>query len=697
MKRELTCPLCKTEYNLINKMPRLFGSCGHTFCTDCIVKILKKNKEKVICPIDKKKNYFFDKKNGIHNFPSNLTLENIIRKKDKKNLSSKMKTNLDNLRRLSKKINKEDVRLLFCNSHQKVCDIICLKDEKIICSDCVLFGKHKNHKYKSTRMFIANLKEKVLKRNYIVEDIDFSQEIKKSLNSMEIKKKKFNEKVKDFFIEINRELDLKEEDIQNKLNYEFSKFDNSIDLLNEKIPNMKKLNNEINSQLLSIKDMLNKPNPNQSILLENLFEKNGLKEIQKKISKQVGEFFSLSENLINKNLEKIQIEQNFSKFDKLIKRNLYIKNFKEKKKTKVNDLNNSLSSIERIEIDNEDNFFINTQIENNILKTSKMSNYDKNNFSNSYSNNTQLKIYHSKNLDQNETKNSKIFLRNNSFKTSPNDMLRKNNSFHTKKNNNLNSNYFLNPNLQSAKKNSLYSNRNGLKLNIGKIINDEEQIEQNIIYSSRNRRNNSCQLKDLNFNLPKIKKNYEKNFNLDTSNNSILNSNFKKTSSRKQFSKNNSNYYSSSKLNKEKKNYGSKNNLYFNLGNEEQKKININPKKQNKIINWSNKKINDAKLLKYLLRLEKMNVYTLNLSHNKITTFGFGKFLSRFKNYSFLEKIYFQNNLLNDESIFCLVKYKNSLVNLKYINLKGNKNIHYPKKYKDIFKDLEKMGIEVEI
>ena len=333
-KKELICPICKTEYNLINKMPRLFGSCGHTFCTECIIKILKKNKEKVICPIDNKKNYFFDSKNGIHNFPSNLTLENIIRKKDKTNLSNKMKNNLVNLRRLSKKINKEDIKILFCNSHQKVCDIICLKDEKIICSDCVLFGRHKNHKYKSTKMFLEDLKKKVTKKSYRIKKIDFSNNITESLKKIEKKKKKFNSKIKDFFIEINKELNLKQEDIENKLNYQFSKFDNSIEILNDKIPNMKKLNNEINIQLLSLKNMLNEKNPNQSIFLENLFEKNGLKEIQNEISNQVNDFFLLSKNLINKNLEKIQIGCYFKNFDKVFKKNLFIKNLKEKKKKK---------------------------------------------------------------------------------------------------------------------------------------------------------------------------------------------------------------------------------------------------------------------------------------------------------------------------------------------------------------------------
>ena len=685
-KKELICPICKTEYNLINKMPRLFGSCGHTFCTECIIKILKKNKEKVICPIDNKKNYFFDSKNGIHNFPSNLTLENIIRKKDKTNLSNKMKNNLVNLRRLSKKINKEDIKILFCNSHQKVCDIICLKDEKIICSDCVLFGRHKNHKYKSTKMFLEDLKKKVTKKSYRIKKIDFSNNITESLKKIEKKKKKFNSKIKDFFIEINKELNLKQEDIENKLNYQFSKFDNSIEILNDKIPNMKKLNNEINIQLLSLKNMLNEKNPNQSIFLENLFEKNGLKEIQNEISNQVNDFFLLSKNLINKNLEKIQIGCYFKNFDKVFKKNLFIKNLKKKKKKKQ--LNNTLSSIERI--DNEENFFINSQIENKILKKTKMTNYNRNNFTNSYSENTQLQIFDSKKLDQNETKNSKLYMRNNSFKTTPKNILRKNSSFGNKNINSISNknNYFLNSNIDVGRKQSLYSNRNILKLNSlqhgNKIDNNEEDEEKNLIYSSRNHRNKSCQLKELNFNLPKIKLNYEKNINFDNPNNSsILSSNYNKTK--------NSNYNSSSKLHK-KKNYGSKINLNLNLENiDKEEKVN------KKIINWSNKKINDAKLLKYLLRLEKLNSNTLNLNHNKITTFGFGKFLSRISSYDFLEKIYLKNNLLNDESIFCLVKYGNALGNLKYINLKGNKNIHYPKKYKDIFKDLKSKGIIVEI
>lgn len=35
----------------------------------------------------------------------------------------------------------------FCLSHHKNCDLVCLTDKKVICSDCVLFGEHREHKY----------------------------------------------------------------------------------------------------------------------------------------------------------------------------------------------------------------------------------------------------------------------------------------------------------------------------------------------------------------------------------------------------------------------------------------------------------------------------------------------------------------------------------------------------------------------
>lgn len=78
MIEELKCAKCKNFFNLGFKQPRLFVSCGHTFCEDCLVKILE-NKEEVICPIDNIQNPYVDKEKGVSGFPINFALRKIVK------------------------------------------------------------------------------------------------------------------------------------------------------------------------------------------------------------------------------------------------------------------------------------------------------------------------------------------------------------------------------------------------------------------------------------------------------------------------------------------------------------------------------------------------------------------------------------------------------------------------------------------
>ena len=51
----LECPICLEEYmnnDKSEKAPKLLY-CGHTFCCECIKKLMKKYKNQIICPIDR--------------------------------------------------------------------------------------------------------------------------------------------------------------------------------------------------------------------------------------------------------------------------------------------------------------------------------------------------------------------------------------------------------------------------------------------------------------------------------------------------------------------------------------------------------------------------------------------------------------------------------------------------------------------
>lgn len=55
---ELNCVRCKTEFDTINRIPKMIISCGHTICNQCLLEIAK-NKISFTCPEDKNVRKFY--------------------------------------------------------------------------------------------------------------------------------------------------------------------------------------------------------------------------------------------------------------------------------------------------------------------------------------------------------------------------------------------------------------------------------------------------------------------------------------------------------------------------------------------------------------------------------------------------------------------------------------------------------------
>ena len=60
MENIIECSICMEQYNTTNKLPRIL-SCGHTFCTSCLISFIKKSESNcqnefstfISCPVDK--------------------------------------------------------------------------------------------------------------------------------------------------------------------------------------------------------------------------------------------------------------------------------------------------------------------------------------------------------------------------------------------------------------------------------------------------------------------------------------------------------------------------------------------------------------------------------------------------------------------------------------------------------------------
>ncbi len=113
------CPVCLIRFNTRDETPKLFPTCGHTICKKCLYQVLRNYTSK--CPLDK---IPFDRElRSVDSFPTNLIALNLIQNNE---------------------------RYPKCKNHPEEREkVMCMTDDKLICTDCVILGDHKDHEIKS--------------------------------------------------------------------------------------------------------------------------------------------------------------------------------------------------------------------------------------------------------------------------------------------------------------------------------------------------------------------------------------------------------------------------------------------------------------------------------------------------------------------------------------------------------------------
>ena len=232
---ECNCPICLINFNDHENEPRILIKCGHSICINCLKEKINYDEKILICPID---NIKYENINSVEIFPKNLALIELFKNKTLECLTSpqpKFNSNKLKLIESIKKINDKEQKInQICNIHpNKNLEIICLDDKCKICTNCALFGEHKNHN-------IIN-----------IDDFEKEIEIKSELliNLFDTIEKKFKDS------NLNLENEFKYDNILKIINDKINNISNLINLFNKRIIN--KINNDVEKYKEEIKNKFN--------------------------------------------------------------------------------------------------------------------------------------------------------------------------------------------------------------------------------------------------------------------------------------------------------------------------------------------------------------------------------------------------------------------------------------------------------
>ena len=201
---ETKCPLCNNQYDEETRIPRILLNCGHSICSLCITKF-NETQTPLKCPEDNTEYQNI----SLTSFPINKDLIRLLHKisESKKNneenslikipIIKTPKTSPDkglNTARASR-INLENLKLINnqkcekCLEHpSRNLEMICLEELCKICTNCAIFGKHKNHNVINIDEFVKDIEIKAEKLIELFENIS-DGEIKQEIDIIKEKSK----------------------------------------------------------------------------------------------------------------------------------------------------------------------------------------------------------------------------------------------------------------------------------------------------------------------------------------------------------------------------------------------------------------------------------------------------------------------------------------------------------------------------
>lgn len=316
---DIHCVLCRKEFNTKDRLPHLFPNCGHTFCTVCIQGMIDEHEDVLYCPEDNVECQFFNKTVGMGCFPLNFALHRLMTQKGGK----KGLTTLDRLDAKNK--DEEPVNGNYCTEHSKSCELVCLTDRKVICTDCVLFGAHKNHQYtrmddfkKEVRSKVAALENKSESLKYMPFLSSKDRQVEVLRQKVDHKKRLLMEMVSMNVKTVIEEIRIKEREVESNLEVAFHKFDSSVNIIDNTAKKIKERHMDVDKTLFKIKAQIKRSEFDYAFLMNSLFSDNSMFATIKEISDELVQLEGTSADVIDRELDRYTIRGGVEDVTKMI-------------------------------------------------------------------------------------------------------------------------------------------------------------------------------------------------------------------------------------------------------------------------------------------------------------------------------------------------------------------------------------------
>jgi len=155
----LKCSVCYEDYSLNSRLPRFIPKCGHTFCSECLQKMLN-FPEPFRCPNDNRR---FEDLKALQDFPENYSLKTLI---------------------------EESNGLETCPEHSRAMEYACMVHKTKICDRCAIFGGHSHQSENGVKLLsdlIFEVKDKITGLEKIISDAG----VLRDNNVKELEKRRF--------------------------------------------------------------------------------------------------------------------------------------------------------------------------------------------------------------------------------------------------------------------------------------------------------------------------------------------------------------------------------------------------------------------------------------------------------------------------------------------------------------------------